>query len=703
MNESQEKLLAEFDSATVAQWRALAEAELKGADFEKRLLTRTPEGITIQPLYTQADLPSGLDDAPVGKEHAEDSTFSNKPWGIAQEIVCSTPSEFNQQAKEDIAGGAHCITLHLDAASRAALDPDMATPDLIGRGGVSIATVEDVARAFQGLDLRKNPLFVRTGGAALAFSALLFAWMKKNGRKPSDLTGCIEMDPLGVLSHEGALPFTLEHAYQEMASLTKWSVENAPHLRTICVHARAWHEAGGSAVQELAFSMATAVEYLRAMQSHDLSVNVVAPRMRFTFAIGSDFFMEIAKFRAARRLWAGVVEAFGGSEKSKSMDLHGHTSRYNKTLCDPYVNLLRTTTEAFAGALGGCDTLAVAPFDQILRQPDSLSRRLARNIQIILQEESSIGQVVDATGGAYYVESLTSSLAEKAWALFQKIEAEGGIAQSLKRGTVQQMAATVADARLKDVAKRKKILVGTNMYAAPDEKPLPPRPIDHVSLHNARSRQVADYRTSSSTERDTVILETLGHLLASGFDTTMEAAIEAASAGATLGEIARALPWRGREHTVGVPVCIHRAARSYELLRQAASNFESGQPTVFLAKLGAPKDHRARADFSAGFFAPGGFKVIHSDPLTDAASATRAIRQSGAHVVVLCSSDAAYPEWVPVIARGLAGSNIVPVVAGRPGEHEEEWKQAGIRHFIYLGADTVAILKSILMQMGATL
>ncbi len=274
------------------------------------------------------------------------------------------------------------------------------------------------------------PLTVRAGTAALPLLAMLVAHARRAGRPASDLHGCLEDDPLGVLAHEGAIPLSLGRAYDEMAQITLWAERHAPRLQTVAVHTYPYHNAGANAVQELAFALATGVAYLRAMQRRGADVNVAARRMRFDFAVGGNFFMEIAKLRAARLLWSQVVDAFCGGGKARWMRQHARRARRNKTTIDPYVNMLRVTTEALAAAVGGVESLHVAPYDEPARPPDEFSRRIARNAQVILQEEAHLTAVVDPAGGSYAVEALTDRLARDAWALFQEIEGMGGMAEA---------------------------------------------------------------------------------------------------------------------------------------------------------------------------------------------------------------------------------------------------------------------------------
>ena len=446
--------MTEFPKVSYDDWRKLVEGELKGAAFDQKMLTPTYEGITLRPLYQKEDVSSlphvhsfpGF--APfVRGARAADGV--GQPWQISQEINCSSPAEFNNQARNSLASGLTALNMVLDKATRNGYDPDWAKPEEVGSGGLSIATLRDLERALEGIDLKKTSLFVRSGASGMPFAALLVALMRRRKQQPNRLHGCIETDPLGVLSHEGALPQSLECAYREMESLTRWAADHAPSLQTICVHSRSWHESGGSAVQELAFTLATAVEYLREMDKRDLDVNLVALRLRFAVTVGTNFFLEISKLRALRMLWARAIQALEGNEEAQRLTLHVRTSLWNKTVRDPYNNILRGTVEAFAGAIGGCDSMQVGAFDEVIRPPDDFSRRIARNTQLILQKECNLTHVIDPAGGSWFVETLTSELAGRAWTLFQEVEGMGGMAAALRAEFPQKMVAGIAAGKSK--------------------------------------------------------------------------------------------------------------------------------------------------------------------------------------------------------------------------------------------------------------
>jgi len=705
-----DRLLAEFPPVTREAWRKLVEAELKGAPFDKKMLTATPEGITLQPIYTPEDtakLPF-VNSFPGFAPFVRGSRASGavkQGWDISQEITCSSPTDFNTTARNYLQRGLTALNMVLDQATRNGADPDWGKPEEVGQGGLSIASLEDLTRALDGVDLAAAPIFIRTGASALPFATLLVALARLRKADLAQLRGCVEMDPLGVMAHEGRLPQSLAGAHDEMATLTRWAAANAPQLQTICVHSRAWHESGANAVQELAYALATAVEYLRAMNDRGLEINTVAPRLRFAITVGETFFTEIAKLRALRLIWARVVQALGGNADAQRLSLHVRTSQWNKTVTDPYNNLLRTTVEAFAAVLGSCDSLQVGAFDEVVRTPDEFSQRIARNTQIILQKECNLDRVIDPAGGSYYIESLTGELATRAWTLFQEIEQQGGMSAALQAGVPQKAAAATADERLKNVARRRDSIVGVNQYANTKEQPLAIPAVDHAAFARRRAQQVAEHRTSLDQNAAQAVLEKLGNVLAQPGDKLFEACVEAALAGATLGEITRVLRASDTAPATITPVCITRAAKSFEQLRAAMDAFAAKtgtRPKVFLCNMGPLKQHKARADFSQGFLATGGYEVISPNGSNTPEEAVAAFAKSGARIAVICSTDDTYPALVPALVSGLRAqkSDALIILAGYPTEHIAAFKAAGVHDFIHLRANAAELLSQLHQTLG---
>jgi len=700
------KLLAEFPPVSYDIWHKLVEAELKGAPFDKKMFTATYEGITLKPLYRREDaaqLPhlNSLPGFAPFVRGTSASGFVKEPWAVSQEIACASPSEFNHAARNSISRGLNALNMVLDRATRNGHDPDWAQPEDVGGGGLSIATLDDLDRALEGVDLEKTSLFVRSGASALPFAALLVALTKKRRKTAAQLRGCIEMDPLGVLAHEGRLPQSLASAYREMAALTRWSAKHAPQLQTVCVHSRAWHESGGSAVQELAFTLATGVEYLRQLNALGVEVNVAAPRIRFAVTVGVNFFMEIAKLRALRMLWSRAVAATGGNEAAQKISLHVRTAQWNQTVVDPYNNLLRATVEAFAGVLGGCDSMQVAAFDEVVRPPDDFSLRIARNTQLVLQKECALDHVVDPAGGSWYVENLTGELATRTWALFQEVEKLGGMEAALRAGFPQKTVAATAAERIKAVARRRDSIVGVNQYANPKEKPLEVPAVDAKAFHKKRVQQIASHRTSLDDAENQVVLDRLAEVIGPKVADGFEACVAAAGAGATLGEITRAIRIVDSPCAPITPVCLTRAAVQFEALR-AAMNRQAEPAKVFLCNMGSLKEHKARADFSRGFFTVGGFEVLSPAGFKTPEDAATAFFKSKARVAVICSTDDNYPALVPALIAEIRAQkpDALIVLAGYPPEQIEAHKKSGVNEFIHIRADALEVLSNIHKQLG---
>lgn len=700
------RLLAEFPPVTYDDWRKQVEAELKGAPFDKKMLMGTYEGISLKPIYRREDIArlAHVDSFPGFAPFvrgARASGYLKEPWDVSQEITCASPSAFNQAARNSISRGLSALNMVLDHATRSGQDPDWAPPEDVGCGGLSIASLGDLDRALDGVDLEKISLLVRSGASAMPFAALLLALVRQRRKDPAKLCGCIEMDPLGVLAHEGQLPQSVAGAYAEMAALTRWAADHAPQLQTICVHSRPWHESGGHAVQELAFTLATGVEYLRQLGRHDLDVNVVAPRLRFAITVGVNFFPEIAKLRALRMIWARAVAVAGGEPTAQKLSLHVRTSQWNKTVCDPYNNLLRATVESFAGVLGGCDSLQVGAFDEVIRPPDEFSLRIARNTQLVLQKECNLDHVVDPAGGSWYVEALTAELATRAWALFQSVEKLGGMEAALRAGFPQQAVAATAAEKLKAVTRRRDSIVGVNQYANPKEQPLTRPVVDAKAFHKRRAQQVASHRTSLDDAENQIALDKLAQVLDFQGAAMFEACVAAVSAGATLGEITRAIRINDAPSVPITPVRLTRAAVPVEQLR-AATGRQPECPQVFLCCMGSLKEYKARADFSRGFFNVGGYEMADTAGYQTPEAAVEAFARSRARIAVICSTDDNYPALVPPLAAGLraAKPDAVIVLAGSPPDQVEAHKKSGVDEFIHLRADAVEVLARIHAKLG---
>lgn len=669
-----ERLLGDFPVPTYEDWRALVESELKGAPFEKRMCTETYEGIRLQPLYGARDIaalphvPSYPGCTPFVRG-TNAAGYLRQPWLVVQAITAATPAEFNRQVQLALQHGVQALAVDLDPA---------------GPGAAMFSTLAELDAALAGIDLAQVPLYLRSGPAALPFAALLAALAEKRNVPREQLRACCADDPLSGLASNGCLVRPLGEAYDHMAALTHWAVQGAPGLCTVSVQSQPWHEAGGSAVQELAFSLATALEYLRALDGRGLNVEQAAPHLRFDVTVGEQFFMEIAKLRALRLLWSRLVGSLGGSERAQAGALHVRTSRWNKTAVDPYNNLLRATVESFAAITGGCASLEVGPFDEVFRAPDEFSERLARNTQLILQRECQLTRVIDPAGGSWYVESLTAALAQEAWTLFQEVEQRGGMLAALEQGFPQQQIATTSAQKLANVARRRDLIVGVNQYANPLEQPLATRAAGAASRPAPVSGIVHPVPALAGLPAQRLF-----------------AACVAAATGSSRQEIAAALRTPSEATRAVTPVRPTRAAAGFEALR-AAMHRQSAPVSVFLCQMGAPKEYKARADYAAACFAAGGYQIQAPAAYATPEAAAAALAATDAPIAVLCSLDANYPALVPPLVAALRARRpgLLVVLAGYPAEQVEAHRKAGVDEFIHLRADTLAVLTKIHAHLG---
>ncbi len=702
---------SEFPETSYEQWRTEAEASLKGAPFDKKLVSKTPEGIEIQPIYNATDI-TGL--AQVNTypgfspflRGAETTGYHAWSWEVAQYISEGSARGFNSVARHDLSTGQTALRLSLDRASRLGLDPDHAPVGDVGFCGLSIASTTDVDKLLDGIDLEKTAVYFEGGSAGLVFLGMFVAVARERKFATEQLRGAIEQDPLSELVKDGALPVSMDRAYDDMAAVTRWSLRHLPAFQTIHASGAVFHDCGATNTQELAFAISSGVASLREMEKRGFSIDEVASRIRFTISMDSDFFMSIAKLRAARLLWSRIVAACGGNERSRRMRIHVRTALHNKTRLDPYVNMLRVTSEAFAAVLGGCESLQTGAFDEVIRPSDEFSRRIARNTQTILREECNLDRVIDPGGGSYYLEKLTDDFARKTWELFREIEAHGGILRALETGLIQNRVEESARKKAELVAHRRTSIIGTNVYANTSETPLDPGDWGLAALHKKRASEVEQFRTSAEQEDHTKVLAILADLASKSGEELVESVVAAAAHGATLGEISRALR-PATETPISIrPIPKRRAASDFEELRAASARsatLRGRGPTVYLAGMGPLKQHKARADFSAGFFAAGGFEIISGAGFSSPEEAVNAAATSAADIVVICSTDETYPDLVPPIARGLkqAAPQKLVVLAGLPApEVAEEFRQAGVDDFIHIRANCAEMLKKFLTHLG---
>ena len=689
--------LDEFTPPTYEEWKQACIELLKGAPFEKKMYTKTYEGITFEPMYfraaTEDILPKksfpGMGDYLRG---AKVNGYVNAPWGIAQACDETFPEENNELLKHEIDKGSTIYNVQLDCATKK--NVDARNCDHPGTGGVSLTTLEDVEKLLNGLKLDKYPLYVYAGQSALPIMALIIAAIKKNGGDVSKLRGFIGANPIAELAANGKLNQSLDKLFDEAATVAKWATKNAPEMKTLFVNSDVFSNGGANDIQELAYTLSAAVAYLRALLDRGLTIDEAAEQIMFGFSVGANFFMQIAKLRAIRPIWAEIVKAFGGSEEVQHIHVHARPALFFKTVYDPYVNMLRNTSELFSAVVGGVDSFENAPFDEPIRKGDEFSRRIARNMQIILQEEFGLLQPIDPAGGSWAVENLTKQIKEKVWAEFQKIEGMGGIVKALQENYPQDEISKILESRFKTADLRRDRIVGNNMYANMVEERLDPRPENFAENKKARTAAIENYLGKVNAK------DALGKVDANNFDTV----IDAAAAGATIAELRDAL---GKGDSVEVKtIGKHRWSEKFEQLRETTEKFkaEKGDNVkIFLANMGPIPQHKARADFSTGFLQVGAFDVLTNNGFKTVDEAAQAAKESGADAVVICSTDATYPEIVPALAPKLHEvlPNATVYLAGTaPAELAETYKNAGIDDYINIRSNCYQTLVAMQKKKG---
>ena len=698
----------EFKKPTYEQWQAEVEKALKGGDFHKKMFTKTYEGITLQPIYTPAlhgeKIPKGV--YPGAGEFlrgTKASGYIKESWGVSQYVDDSLPKDANHASLYEIVKGGTIHNIRLDETTRH--DQDVQVGASVGVGGTSLSTMDDCKQLIERFNLKENPLYIETGASAAILLGMLAATVKGSKKQTADLKGLVGADPVGVWAKDGALHISLDTAFDEMAHTVVWAKEQAPELKTVLVSGDVYANGGANDVQEVAYALATAVCYVRQLAQRNIDIHIIANSMMFTFSLGANFFMEIAKLRALRVLWARIMEAFGAEEADRAVHVHGRTSAFTKTVYDPYVNLLRNTTQAFSGVVGGLNSLEVSPFDQPIRKADDFSRRIARNIQVMLQTEFELRQPVDPVGGSWYVETLAAELCEKIWAEFQTIESKGGIVAALKEGYPQAQVKAILDERFKNLAFRRDVAVGNNMYANMTEELLDPKPENQETLRQKRVAQIEEYLASAEPDAISKAQATL-----EASTTEPGALIGLIELGAlqklTIRQIRKALDAGDISSETIEPITAHRWTEQFEALRMRTENYKQrtkDNVKVFLANMGPIPQHKPRADFSTGFFEVGAFEVIKNDGHETTADAAKAARESGADVVVICSTDDTYPELVPPLAKELKETmpNVTVILAGAPPKDlEPVYREAGVDDFISVRANCYEILNTLQDKKG---
>ncbi len=692
------------------EWKIAAIKLLKGKDFSKSLNTETYEGITLNPIYTEKDLENlHYDSLPGMNNFLRGQTvqgFLSSGWGICQRMTSGIPEEFNKELISDLKSGQNTIFITPDIASSIGLDPDGSELGRVAINGQSIATSDDIKSVFNGISICDYPVVFDTNVSGLELLMLLFSYVKEKGVSPSEVSGIINFDPLGFLAERGILNSSLKHYYKKMALMIKWIETNGADMRTVGVSTLPYHNSGANAAQEVAIALSTGVEYLEALGAEGVSPSESSRSISFRFGIGSDFFMEIAKLRGARVLWNRIIREFKVDDNNKNFHIHAETSMFNQSALDPYVNMLRVTTETFSAVAGGAALITTNPFDRVFTSSNEFSRRIARNVQIILKEESSLNRIIDPAGGSYFVEKLTSEISGKAWEFFLAIEKEGGISRSLESGFLHD---NISDGRKdleKLIVKRKKVLVGTNSYGNPDEELSKEEKIDQDSVYSKRVGTLEKFKKIRKSERERIEKGIIRDAFLRKSSDVVNIGMDMVLKGATIGEITFSLKDDSDPVSIiGKNFNCHRLSENMEKLRLKVDRLKHNskiRSEITIAVNEPFLKIKPRGDFAKSFFESGGMKSGIIGLSGTFGEKVKQILETKNRIIVVCASDDDYTEFIPAVVpliKKSAGNKIV-VFAGDPREKREFYMKNGVDLFIFRGSNLYKTVTAILELLG---
>ena len=609
-------LFKDFPAISIEAWEEKIKQDLKGVDYEKKLVWKSPEGISVKPYYRSEHLEQlgYLDSRPGEFPYTRGFGKYGSKWDIREDILVKQPEKANLKAIRVLEKGATALGF------------------IVKKGAVK--TSGDLEKLLNGIELEKSGINFLSGTETPKLISLFAEIIEKRGINAGKITGSANYDPVGYFTNNGKYITNREQDINDASVLIENWGKRFPLFRLIGVNGINFCNAGASAVMELAFSLATGNEYLSILSGMGLPVDLVAQNIQFNLGSGSNYFMEIAKLRASRMLWARIVQAWEPkSEDSLKTYIHSETSDFNKTIYDPYVNMLRTTTEAMASVIGGTNSLYVKPFDRNFKDSSDFSERIARNTQIILKNEGYFDKVTDPSAGSYYIESLTDSLVSETWKLFQQIEKDGGYIVALENGFIQEQIEELCRKRSMNLALRKEVLVGTNQY------------VD--ALESANKKNVTGESRTSIKPTDNLVTKPLKKI---------------------------------------------RIAEAFEELRMNTEKYKGKTPEVFLFTYGDKKMRKARAAFSTNLFAIAGFNIVDNIDFETVEEGLNEVSKRNPEIVVLCSSDEEYPEIADTIYQSLSEKTIL-VIAGYPKKSIDNLKKTGYKHFIHIKTDVLDVLR----------
>ncbi|MFC2137790.1 methylmalonyl-CoA mutase family protein [Bacteroidota bacterium] len=604
------KLFSEFPPIPSKEWESKIMDDLKGADYEKKLIWKSDEDINVKPYYRKENLDNldYLNTIPGQYPYTRGNQADKNNWLVRQNIKVDNPIEVNRKVLQIFDKGVNSVLFELDNT-------------------ISAKNLFNLLKniSFDRIEINFNA-HINTNSLVKKF----LSFLKNSSIELSQIKGGVGFDTIGNLVINGNYYFIDENkSFNQLNELFSISRE-LPKLRLITINGKHFHNAGGTIIQELAFSLTIGNDYLAKLTELGLTIDEIAPKIDFSYAIGSNYFFEIAKIRAARLLWANIVNAYNPvNSESCQTYIHAETSKWNKTLFDPHLNILRSTTEAMAATLGGINSLTIYPYNSSFEKPTELSERIARNQQLIISEEAYFSKIKDPSAGSYYIENLTNEIAEKSWELFQKIEKEGGFIKAFINGIIQNQIKDSAQKKDFAIANRKEILLGTNQY---------PNLIEEIKPISIKNIDV----------NDNIIVK---------------------------------------------PIKLYRGAIAFEELRLKTENYSKSnkRPVVFLLTYGNLAMSRARAQFSTNFFGCAGFEIIDNKGFALINKGIINAKNAKANIIVFCSSDDEYNDLNSSIIDEI--NNEIIIVAGYPKAIIEKLYAIGISNFIHIKSNVIEELK----------
>ena len=696
---------------TYKDWQAAAAKEVKGKD----LIWQTPEGIAVKPLYTADDVTAdpGLPGFAPFTRGVRASMYAGRPWTIRQYAGFSTAEESNAFYRRNLAAGQKGLSVAFDLATHRGYDSDH--PRVVGdvgKAGVAIDSVEDMKILFDGIPLDQMSVSMTMNGAVIPILAFFIVAGEEQGVPVEQLDGTIQNDILKEFMVRNTYIYPPEPSMRIISDIFAFTSQKMPKFNSISISGYHMQEAGATQVQELAFTIADGMEYVKYGVASGLDIDKFAGRLSFFFAIGMNFFMEVAKLRAARVLWHRVMTNLGAQdERSKMLRTHCQTSGVSLTEQDPYNNVIRTTIEAMAAMLGGTQSLHTNALDEAIALPTDFSARIARNTQIVIQEETGMCNVVDPLGGSYYIESLTQELVDKAWEIIERVEAEGGMAKAVAAGWPKAMIEEAAAGRQARVDRAEDVVVGVNKYRLPSEDHLDTLDVDNAKVREGQITRIKAVKASRDEAACQAALKALTEGAKAGGN-LLELAVVAARARATLGEISSAMEdVFGRYGTTPTPVKgVYSAPyagdpRWAQVVDgvDAVTRRLGRKPKLLVAKMGQD-GHDRGANVIASAFADMGFDVV-SGPLFQTPEETVVLAlQSDVDVVGASSLAAGHKTLIPELISLLKkeGRQDIKVIAGGviPPQDYDFLRDAGVQGIYGPGSNVVECAADVLRLLG---